>query len=86
MRSHCNKNTSVTACGTDTLGLSLMPRPKNINAFIERKLETAWTHSRDRGWSVGDFASLVIEVLVILNHREKVREAVAAGKKQPLIE
>jgi hypothetical protein len=52
--------------------ISTPGRPK-FAISVERKLEHLWLESESRGWSFSDFTVVVMEVLTVLHHRNKVR-------------
>jgi hypothetical protein len=56
------------------------PRPK-FNASFEKKIEQLWFESDRLGWSYIDFVIHVLEVLVILRHRESVKRAAAPERR-----
>ncbi len=49
-------------------------RPK-FNISMEKKIEHLWLESEDRGWRFAEFAVVVMEVLTVLHHRNKLRRA-----------
>jgi len=57
-----------------------LPRPK-YNASFERKLERLWFQSKTLGWNYNDFVAHLLEVLVILRHRDSVKHAAALEKR-----
>ena len=64
------------------------PKPKTVsgskfNASMERKLERLLCQSKSLGWSYSDFATHVLEVLIVLRQRDEVNLSVA-GVKAPL--
>ena len=40
---------------------------------MEKKIERVWSQSKPLGWSYNDFVVHLLEVLVILQHRQKVK-------------
>ena len=47
---------------------------------IEKKIERVWHNAEDHGWSYSDFVVHLLEVLVILQHRDKVKLAASKDK------
>jgi hypothetical protein len=58
-----------------------MSQTKNINGFLERRIERVWRESRDRGWSFSEFAVYALEVLIVLNQREKAQDRIASQQR-----
>jgi hypothetical protein len=56
------------------------PKPK-FNASFEKKIEQLWFESDRLGWSYNDFVIHMLEVLVILRHRQSVRRAAAPERR-----
>lgn len=47
-------------------------RPK-FPISMEKKIEHLWLESETRGWRFSEFAVVVMEVLTVLHHRNKLR-------------
>jgi hypothetical protein len=47
-------------------------RPK-FGSSLEKKIERTWSESRKLGWDYNHFVTAMIEVLIILQQREKLR-------------
>jgi hypothetical protein len=47
-------------------------RPK-FPISMEKKIEHLWLESESRGWRFSEFAVVVMEVLTVLHHRNKLR-------------
>ncbi len=48
------------------------PRPK-FAISVEKKIEHLWLESEARGWNFNDFVVVLMEVLTVLHHRNKLR-------------
>jgi hypothetical protein len=60
--------------------------PKNkskFNSVVERKLEGACSQSQALGWNYGDFVQSILEILVIIQHRQKSKHLVEVNKVEP---
>jgi hypothetical protein len=51
-----------------------------FNISTEKKIERLWFQSRQLGWNYNDFVVRLLEVLVVLSHRNKVK--ITAAHKQ----
>jgi hypothetical protein len=60
-----------------TIKERVAPRPK-FNASIENKIEQLWLQSRHLRWSYNEFATHLLEVLVILQHRDRMQREAAS--------
>jgi len=47
-------------------------RPE-FNASFEKKIERLWFQSKHLGWSYNDFVSHLLEILVVLQRRDKIK-------------
>ncbi|MBJ7534389.1 hypothetical protein JDN40_09770 [Rhodomicrobium vannielii ATCC 17100] len=54
------------------------PRHFKTRTSIEKNLENMWIKSQELGWNYQDFVSQVLEIMVVLNHRDRLikREAI----------
>jgi hypothetical protein len=52
------------------------PKSK-YNVSFERKIERLWFQSNPLGWGYSDFVVHLLEVLVVLRHRDGVKRAAA---------
>jgi hypothetical protein len=66
----------VTTCISANFELS-SSRSK-FNASFEKKIENLWFQSRRLGWSYNDFVLHLLEVLVILQHRDSLKRPAAS--------
>jgi hypothetical protein len=55
------------------------PRPK-FNASIENKIEQLWFQSRHLHWSYNEFATRLLEVLIVLQHRDRMQREAASKR------
>ena len=55
-------------------------RPK-FNASSERKIERVWLDANKLGWSYNDFVAHLLEVLVIIQFRDKLKRMPASKLK-----
>ncbi len=44
-----------------------------FNISTEKKIERLWFQSKQLGWNYNDFVVRLLEVLVVLSHRNKVK-------------
>ncbi|MBT3071208.1 hypothetical protein KKP04_10025 [Rhodomicrobium sp. Az07] len=53
------------------------PRHFKTRISIEKNLENMWLKSEEIGWNYQDFVSQVLEIMVVLKHRDRLvkREA-----------
>jgi hypothetical protein len=58
-------------------------RPK-FAISMEKKIEHLWLDSKDRGWNFSEFAAVVMEILTVLHHRNKLRRADRARSAAPV--
>jgi hypothetical protein len=54
-----------------------------FNISMEKKIERLWHESEQQGWSYSQFVSVVMEVLTVLHHRNKLQRAVRTPQKVP---
>ena len=52
-----------------------------FNFSIERKLERLWEESEKSGWKFSQFVTAAIEVLTVLDHRNKFKASVQPPQK-----
>jgi len=52
-----------------------------FNISMEKKIERLWQESDQQGWSYSRFVSVVMEVLTVLHHRNKLIRSKPAHKK-----
>jgi hypothetical protein len=52
-----------------------------FNSTMERRIEALWSRSEKLGWNYSDFVVHLLEVLLILNHRDKVSPMIASEQK-----
>ena len=48
-----------------------------FNTSMEKKIERVWFQSKTLGWSYNDFVVHLLEVLVTLQHKQKVKQMTA---------
>jgi hypothetical protein len=63
--------TSITSVHLHNLGQT-PSRPK-FPISMEKKIEHLWLESESRGWRYSEFVVVVMEVLTVLHHRNKLR-------------
>ena len=49
-----------------------------FNTSMEKKIERVWLQSKPLGWSYNDFVVHLLEVLVVLQHRQKEKRVPAS--------
>ncbi len=54
-----------------------------FNISMEKKIERLWQESEQQGWSYSKFVSVVMEVLTVLHHRNKLQRAAPTPQKVP---
>jgi len=59
------------------------PVRTKFNISMEKKIERLWQESDVQGWSYSQFVSVVMEVLTVLHHRNKLVRTKPAHKKVP---
>jgi hypothetical protein len=52
-----------------------------FNSSMERRIEALWLRSEKLGWNYRDFVIHLLEVLLILNHRDKVSPMIASKQR-----
>jgi len=57
------------------------PVRTKFNISMEKKIERLWQESDRQGWSYSQFVAVVMEVLTVLHHRNKLVQAKPAYKK-----
>jgi hypothetical protein len=74
--SNDSKLHSITTC----ISVALEPGSSRskFNASFEKKIEHLWFQSKRLGWSYNDFVLHLLEVLVILQHRDSLKRAAAS--------
>jgi hypothetical protein len=75
VRGYEQENNSETNFEEDQLHFS-QEKSANRSKFttsMEKKIERVWSQSKPLGWSYNDFVVHLLEVLVILQHRQKVK-------------
>jgi hypothetical protein len=82
MRVHTYKYEIGRAINSNTAKLlrSIGNRPKLIS-YRMRKIETLRFQPKQPAWSYSDFAARLMEILVILHHRNIVKAASASQRK-----
>lgn len=53
-----------------------------FNTSMERQIERLWIESNKLDWNFNDFVVDVLGVLVVLNHRNKVKSAISSQPKK----
>lgn len=56
----------------DDLTVEKLPAGSKFNISMEKKIERIWHESQSLGWSFNFFSIRVLEVLIILHHRNKL--------------
>jgi len=56
------------------------PSGSKYNTSFDRKIERLWLQSKTLGWSYNEFAVHLLEVLMILRHRDRVKLAAASKR------
>ena len=59
------------------------PVRTKFNISMEKKIERLWHESDQQGWSYSQFVSVVMEVLTVMHHRNKLVRSKPAHKKIP---
>ena len=75
VRGHEQENNSETNFKEAQLHFS-QEKSANRSKFttsMEKKIERVWFQSKSLGWSYNDFVVHLLEVLVTLQHRQKVK-------------
>jgi hypothetical protein len=57
------------------------PVRTKFNISMEKKIERLWQESGRQGWSYSQFVAVVMEVLTVLHHRNRLVQAKPAHKK-----
>ncbi len=57
------------------------PVRTKFNISMEKKIERLWQESDQQGWSYCQFVAVVMEVLTVLHHRNRLVRAKPAHKK-----
>src|SRR5262249_23964871 len=52
-----------------------------FNVSFEKKIENLWSQSKGLGWSYNDFVTRLLEVVMILRHRDSVKLAAASKRR-----
>src|SRR3974390_2246934 len=59
------------------------PVRTKFNISMEKKIERLWQESDQQGWSYSQFVSVIMEVLTVMHHRNKLVRSKPAHKKVP---
>ena len=51
------------------------------NTSVEKRLEGFWFRSKTLGWNYSDFVAHLLEVLVVLRHRESANHTAASKRR-----
>ena len=57
------------------------PVRTKFNISMEKKIERLWQESDQQGWNYSQFVSVVMEVLTVLHHRNRLVRTKPAHKK-----
>jgi hypothetical protein len=52
-----------------------------FNISMEKKIERLWHESKDLGWNFNAFVTHVMEILIVIQHRNKIPVKAAAPRK-----
>jgi len=70
-------------CKSEDLRSEQPPVRTKFNISMEKKIERLWRESERLGWSYSQFVSVLMEVLTVLHHRNKLQRAEPASTKIP---
>jgi hypothetical protein len=73
-----SKNNFVMA--KSSLGRKKIVPALKFKASFERRIERLWCQSSDLGWSYNDFVGHLLEVLIVLQHRDSSSRAAASKR------
>ncbi|MFY9639638.1 MAG: hypothetical protein WCD20_05290 [Rhodomicrobium sp.] len=59
------------------------PVRTKFNISMEKKIERLWHESDQQGWNYSQFVAVVMEVLTVLHHRNKLVRTKPAHTKAP---
>ena len=68
---------------SDEVRAEQLPVRTKFNISMEKKIERLWHESDQQGWSYCQFVSVVMEVLTVLHHRNRLVRGQPANKKLP---
>ncbi len=67
-----NKNLTPVHLTRD-IGSDQYPSRPKFPISMEKKIEHLWLESEARGWNFNEFVVVVMEVLTVMHHRNKLR-------------
>jgi hypothetical protein len=73
----CNNNVALSSFSVNKENTTSISK---FNASFERKIERLWFQSRHIGWGYNDFVVQILEVLIVLRHRDSVKLAAASKR------